>query len=96
MTALQSSALAAVGRPRLGFVAPLLHSLAQDTDEGAEGIVVDVTLGTSDVHGVGVYAATPGYDLATGIGWIRQDELFDYLHRVEPSPVGPVAPAFTG
>jgi subtilase family serine protease len=96
MTALQSSSLAAVGRPRLGFVAPLLHSLSQDTDEGTEGIVVDVTLGTSDVHGVGVYAATPGYDLATGIGWIRQDELFNYLHRVEPSPVGPVAPAFTG
>ena len=101
ITALQSSALAAVGRPRLGFVAPLLHSLAQATNETTEGIVVDVTLGTNDVHGVGVYPATPGYDLATGIGWVRQDELFDYLQRVEPTPPVPspedrVIPAFTG
>jgi tripeptidyl-peptidase-1 len=101
ITALQSSALAAVGRPRLGFVAPLLHSLARDTNETTEGIVVDVTLGSNDVHGVGVYPATPGYDLATGIGWVRQDELFDYLQRVEPTPPAPspedrVIPAFTG
>jgi hypothetical protein len=53
------------------------------------------------VHGVGVYPATPGYDLATGIGWVRQDELFDYLQRVEPTPPVPspedrVIPAFTG
>jgi hypothetical protein len=60
-----------------------------------------VTLGTNDVHGVGVYPARPGYDLATGIGWVRQDELFDYLQRVEPTPPVPspedrVIPAFTG
>jgi pseudomonalisin len=41
--------------PGLGFAAPVLYRSA--------GSLVDITLGTN-----GLYAATPGYDLSTGLG----------------------------
>jgi len=92
--ALQSSARAARGEPRLGFVSPLLYSLAADPT--AADVLVDVVLGDNDPHGVGVYDATPGYDLASGLGWLRQDRLLAVLDRTGPSPVDPVVPVFTG
>jgi hypothetical protein len=91
--ALQSSALAARGEPRLGFVAPLLYAMASNSDPATSGIIVDVVLGDNDPHGAGVYQATPGYDLASGLGWVRQDALYDYLGRRDGDPV---PPAFTG
>lgn len=91
--ALQSSALAARGEPRLGFVAPLLYAMASNSDPATSGILVDVVLGDNDPHGAGVYQATPGYDLASGLGWVRQDALYDYLGRRDGDPV---PPAFTG
>lgn len=96
--ALQSSARAASGAPRLGHVAPLLYSLASSADPAASSAIVDVVLGDDDAHGVGVYDATPGYDLATGIGWVRQDALFAYLNppAPDPRPIDPVVPVFTG
>jgi kumamolisin len=94
--AMQSAALAERGEPRLGFVAPLLYAMASDPDPAASGILVDVVLGDNDPHGVGVYDATPGYDLASGLGWVRQDALFDYLGRSGRDPVDPVPPAFAG
>lgn len=91
--ALQSSALAARGEPRLGFVAPLLYAIASDPDPANSGILVDVVLGDNDPHGVGVYEAAPGYDLASGLGWVRQDALFDVLGQ---RGLDPIPPAFTG
>lgn len=91
--ALQSAALADRGEPRLGFVAPLLYAMASNPDPAASGILVDVVLGNNDPHGAGVYDATPGYDMASGLGWVRQDALFDYLGRHGRDPV---PPAFTG
>ena len=90
--ALQSAARAARGEPRLGFVSPLLYSLA--ADPVATDVVVDVTLGDNDPHGAGVYDAEPGYDLASGLGWLRQDRLLAVLDR--PDPVDPIVPVFTG
>ncbi|MFM8897029.1 MAG: hypothetical protein ACKOE2_17085, partial [Actinomycetales bacterium] len=90
--ALQSAARAARGEPRLGFVSPLLYSLAADPT--ATDVIVDVVLGDNDPHGVGVYDAAPGYDLASGLGWVRQDRLLAVLDRSDP--VDPVAPVFTG
>lgn len=89
--ALQSAALAARGEPRLGFVSPLLYAMAEDPT-GSE-VLVDVVLGDNDPHGAGVYEATVGYDLASGLGWVRQDAMFEWLDRRRPSPV---VPAFTG
>lgn len=42
--------------PRIGFAAPALYRLPP-------GALVDITLGTNGLH-----AATPGYDLSTGLG----------------------------
>jgi subtilase family serine protease len=91
--ALQSAALAERGEPRLGFVAPLLYAMASNPDPAASGILVDVLLGKNDPHSAGVYDAAPGYDMASGLGWVRQDALFDYLNHHSRDPV---PPAFTG
>lgn len=49
------------GTPRLGFINPSLYAMA------ATGFV-DVTSGSNDVYGVGVYSAGVGYDMASGLG----------------------------
>ena len=50
----------------LGFVNPLLYSVAQ----GPSGSIVDVTVGTNDLEvNRGLYTAGAGYDLASGWGW---------------------------
>ena len=94
--ALQSSASVARGGPRLGFVSPLLYSIAASHEAAAASVIADVLLGNNDAHGAGVYAATPGYDLATGLGWIRQGELLTYLGGFAPAPDEPVVPVFAG
>jgi subtilase family serine protease len=89
--ALQSSARVAQGRSKLGFVAPLLHQLASSGDGYASKAIVDVVLGNNDAHLVGVYPATEGYDLASGLGWVDHGVLFELLN-----PTGPIVPNFTG
>jgi subtilase family serine protease len=52
---------------RIGFANPLLYAIAGGT--GYASAFTDVTQGNNDLgfHG-GLYAAAPGYDLATGLG----------------------------
>jgi subtilase family serine protease len=51
------------GVSRLGFVNPALYAMA------SQGIgFTDVTTGTNDLYGEGVYNAGPGYDMASGLG----------------------------
>ncbi len=88
--ALQSSARVAQGRTKLGFVAPLLHQLASSGDGYASHAIVDVVLGNNDAHLVGVYPATEGYDLASGLGWVDHGKLYDLLNPKA------IAPKFTG
>ena len=51
---------------RLGFLDPALYSLAADHD----GDFHDITVGNNDITGTngGKYPATPGYDMASGLG----------------------------
>ncbi len=51
----------ATGGGRLGYANPCLYS-------AAPGTFSDVTSGTNDLHGIGVYKARIGYDMATGLG----------------------------
>jgi len=57
------------GGPALGFMAPLLYQVARDAS-AYPGCFHDVTTGNNDFSGAnqGKYPATPGYDLATGLG----------------------------
>jgi subtilase family serine protease len=51
------------GVSRLGFVNPTLYAM------NAEGVgFTDVTSGTNDLYGEGVYSAGAGYDMASGLG----------------------------
>jgi kumamolisin len=52
------------GQPLLGFIPPLLYSLASSTP----GTFFDITVGTNDLFGSGCCVARPGYDLASGLG----------------------------
>ncbi len=56
------------GAPDLGFISPLLYSVAS-SPSGYAASFSDITTGNNDVFGLGHgYAAGPGYDLATGLG----------------------------
>ncbi|MHB1930109.1 MAG: IPT/TIG domain-containing protein, partial [Acidimicrobiales bacterium] len=57
------------GAGRLGFVPPLLYQVASSPSQYA-GAFSDVTSGTNDALGVndGLYPATAGFDMATGLG----------------------------
>jgi kumamolisin len=52
------------GRPNLGFVPPLLYSMAADKP----GAFIDVTLGSNALFDVSCCDARRGYDLASGLG----------------------------
>jgi len=92
--ALQSSARVAHGGPRLGFVAPLLYQIAEKGGADAERAILDITLGNNDAGGVGVYPATVGFDMASGLGTVKHDGLYDILNPIHPDE--PVEPRFTG
>ncbi|CAB4332931.1 MAG: hypothetical protein F2947_00870 [Actinobacteria bacterium] len=92
--ALQSTARVAHGGSRLGFVAPLLYQIAENGGADAERAILDITLGNNDAHEVGVYRATVGYDMASGLGTVRHDGLYDILNPIRPEE--PVEPKFTG
>lgn len=69
--AMVDAQLEAAGRPRLGFVAPLLYQQA-----ASGGVVTrDITEGSNDVDARGCCTAGPGYDLASGLGSVRFDAL---------------------
>jgi len=92
--ALQSSARVAHGGARLGFVAPLLYQIAENGGADAERAILDITLGDNDAHEVGVYPATVGFDMASGLGTVKHDGLYDILNPIRPEE--PVEPKFTG
>ena len=64
MIALWTQQARATGRPRPGFVPPLLYSLARQQPQA----FVDVTAGGNALFGGSCCPARPGYDLATGWG----------------------------
>jgi subtilase family serine protease len=72
------------GIARLGFINPTLYNLAR-TSKG----FVDVTTGSNDLFGTGVYPAGVGYDMASGIG--SPDVTF--VDDLCPSAVSPKASA---
>ena len=53
----------ACGLPNLGFLNPRLYQMAIS----GTGII-DVTTGSNDLYDTGSYSATPGYDVASGLG----------------------------
>ncbi len=89
--ALLAAARREAGRPALGFVNPLLYSLARSGSTVDVATIRDITLGTNDVYGIGVFAATVGFDRATGLGSPRFDLLRSLL-----AETAPVRPRFTG
>ena len=66
------------GVARLGFINPTLYSLARSSTA-----FVDVTTGNNDLKGTGVYAAGPGYDMASGLG----SPSATFVNDLCPSPV---------
>jgi hypothetical protein len=66
------------GLPNPGFVPPLLYSIAQH-DPGA---FLDITTGANAVFGgVSCCTATPGYDMASGLGSPLANQIIQQLHH---------------
>jgi hypothetical protein len=63
------------GLPRVGFVPPLLYSLATKSPTA----FVDVTLGSNEIYNVPCCRARGGYDLASGLGSPRADGIAEHL-----------------
>ncbi|MFI5035537.1 MAG: protease pro-enzyme activation domain-containing protein [Acidimicrobiales bacterium] len=63
MSALTAVGAQACGVGRLGFLNPTFYAMARRGTGFS-----DVTAGTNDLFGVGVYSAGPGYDMASGLG----------------------------
>jgi subtilase family serine protease len=78
VSALVAVAAQVCNTSRLGFLNPTLYSLARS----GKGFV-DVTTGTNDLFGTGVYSAGLGYDMASGLG--SPDTTF--VNDLCPSPV---------
>ncbi|HEV7493376.1 S53 family peptidase [Baekduia sp.] len=75
MIALWTQQARAQGLPRLGFVAPLLYLLSQRSP----GAFLDITQGTNALFGGSCCAAGGGYDMATGLGSPRADQIAGLL-----------------
>ena len=66
------------GLPNPGFVPPLLYSIAQH----APGSFLDITTGSNTVFsGVSCCTATPGFDLASGLGSPLANQIAQHLHH---------------
>jgi subtilase family serine protease len=66
------------GLPNPGFVPPLLYSIAQH----APGSFLDITTGDNAVFGgVSCCTATPGFDLASGLGSPLANQIAQHLHH---------------
>ncbi|MGH7577397.1 MAG: hypothetical protein ACREM1_19985 [Longimicrobiales bacterium] len=68
-----------------GFLSPVLYALAL-TDY--ERVFRDVIDGNNDVYSLGCCYAGPGYDLASGLGSIRFDQLAEALLERAGGPYG--------
>lgn len=75
MIALWNQQARAQGLPRPGFVAPLLYLLSQRSP----GAFLDITQGTNALFGGSCCAAGGGYDMATGLGSPRADQIAGLL-----------------
>ena len=63
LSALIANAAESCGVSRIGFLNPMLYAMA------TRGVGFrDVTRGSNDLYGVGVYDAAVGYDMASGLG----------------------------
>ena len=71
--------------PRLGFINPTLYAMATTG-------FIDVTTGSNDLYGVGVYSAGPGYDMASGLG---SPNPATFLAGLCPPPFDPSASTVT-
>ena len=69
------------GGERLGFANPFLYRTFQDTGS----VFRDIALGDNSLGPDGRYPATPGYDLATGIGSVGAQDLALALAAFNPS-----------
>jgi subtilase family serine protease len=66
------------GLPNPGFVPPLLYSIAQSNP----GSFLDITTGGNSVFGrVSCCTATPGYDMASGLGSPLANQIIQDLHH---------------
>ena len=66
------------GLPNPGFVPPLLYSIAQH----APGSFLDITVGGNAIFGgVSCCTATPGFDLASGLGSPLANQIVQHLHH---------------
>jgi kumamolisin len=59
------------GLPRPGFIPPLLYTLAARSPQA----FLDITQGTNSLFGGRCCSAAPGYDMATGLGSPRADQI---------------------
>jgi kumamolisin len=71
MIALWTQAARERGLPRPGFVPPLLYSLAASSPQA----FLDIATGSNSLFGMPCCSAAPGYDLATGLGSPRADQI---------------------
>ena len=75
MIALWTQQARAQGLPRPGFVAPLLYLLSQRSSEA----FLDITQGSNALFGGSCCAAGGGYDMASGLGSPRADQIAGLL-----------------
>ena len=66
------------GNFNLGFLNPLLYSVAQNAQAYARDFH-DITIGNSSAFNDGKYPATPGYDMVTGLGSYNAQQLVSDL-----------------
>ncbi len=93
--ALADQALRKAGRSGLGFVNPLLYSIASSNTAlvappTAASVFSDVTTGSNDLFGtrgkpLGCCTATPGYDDASGLGQVNVANLTAAARTLEPA-----------
>jgi subtilase family serine protease len=69
----------ATGGGRLGYANPCLYS-------AAPGTFSDVTSGTNNLYGIGVYRARVGYDMATGLGSPKAQAFAQMVRGCSGSP----------
>jgi subtilase family serine protease len=76
LAALTNEMLQKQGKSRLGFLNPLLYQIARK-QRLYRACFHDVTKGNNDYNGLnaGRYPASPGYDMATGLGSYNADAL---------------------
>ncbi|WP_170142355.1 S53 family peptidase [Thermosporothrix hazakensis] len=79
-TAITNQQLQKHGGGRVGFLNPLLYRLASNP-ASYQAAFHDITTGNNDFNGwhQGTYPATRNYDLATGLGSLKADQLLSYL-----------------